>query len=64
MFSQLDEVEKRFEELTSLMGDPSIAGDPNRYSEIAREHAGLVETVESWRAFKTTQEELETTREL
>lgn len=64
MFSQLDEVEKRFEELTSLMGDPTIAGDPSRYSEIAREHANLMETVESWRAFKRNRDELDTTREL
>ena len=64
MFSQLDEVEKRYEELTSLMGDPSVAGDPKRYSEVAREQAGLAQTVETWRKYRGLTEELENAREL
>ena len=64
MFSQLDEVEKRFEELTSLMGDPSVAGDPKRYAKVAREQAGLRNTVEVWRTYRGLSEELESAREL
>jgi len=64
MFSQLDEVEKRYEELTSLMGDPSVAGDPKRYAEVAKEQAGLTKTVEVWRTYRGLKEELENAREL
>ena len=64
MFSQLDEVEKRYEELTSLMGDPSVAGDPRRYAEVAKEQAGLTKTVEVWRTYRGLKEELENAREL
>ena len=64
MFSQLDEVEKRYEELTAQMGDPSVAGDPKRYAEVAREQSGLLKTVETWRAFKECRDELENIQEL
>ena len=64
MFSQLDEVEKRFEELTSLMGDPSVAGDPKRYAQVAKEQAGLAQTVEVWRRYRGLTEELESAKEL
>lgn len=64
MFSQLDDVERRFEELTSLMGDPSVASNPKRYAEVAKEQAGLSRTVEVWRTYRSTREELESAREL
>jgi len=64
MFSKLDEVEARFESLTARMGDPDIASNPKRYAEIAREQAGLAETVETWRTHKATAEELESAKEL
>ena len=64
MFSKLDEVEARFEELTVRMGDPEIAGNPKRYAEIAREHSGMGETVETWRTYKGLREELEQAKEL
>ena len=64
MFQQLDEVEGRYEELTSLMGDPDVAGDPERYREVAQQHAQLAETVEAWRSFKQVREDLASSREL
>ena len=64
MFAQLDEVEKRFEELTSLMGDPSVAGNPKRYAQVAKEQAGLSQTVEVWREYRAVNEELESARGL
>jgi peptide chain release factor 1 len=64
MFSQLDDVEGRFEELTSRMGDPDVASDPRRYAEVAREQSALQDTVEAWREYKTVREELEGARDL
>jgi peptide chain release factor 1 len=64
MFSKLDEVEVRFEALTARMGDPEVASDPKRYSEIAREQAGLSETVETWRSHKALTAELASAKEL
>ena len=64
MFSKLDEVETRFEELTARMGDPEVAGNPKRYAEIAREQSSLAETVEVWRDYKKLGTELEAAKEL
>ena len=64
MFNQLDEVEKHYEELTSLMGAQEIASDPKRYNEIAKEHRGIEITVNTWRAYKGGRDELESAREL
>ena len=64
MFGQLDDVERHYEELTSQMGDPSVAGDPRKYSVLAREQAGLTETVRVWREYKGVRDEIESTREM
>jgi peptide chain release factor 1 len=41
MIEKLREVKARYDELTSMMSDPSVAGDPNQLRQIAREHARL-----------------------
>ena len=64
MFTQLDDVEARYEELTSLMGDPSVAGDSKRYQEVAKQQAALAETVEAWRSYKAARDDLEAAREM
>jgi peptide chain release factor 1 len=58
MFSQLDDVERRFEELTDQMGDPEVAGDPKAYQAVVREQSGLQQTVETWREYKRTRDEI------
>ena len=64
MFSKLDEVEARYEDLTARMADPEIAADPRRYSEVARESASLEETVTVWREYKRQKEEHDSAKEL
>ena len=64
MFGQLEDVEARYEELTSLMGSPDVAGDPKRYSEVAREHASLTPTVRAWQAYQQCQQEIDSAKEL
>lgn len=64
VFSKLDSVEGRFEELTSLMGDQGVASDPKRYQEVARQRAGLEPTVVVWRRFKQLTTDLEESKAL
>ena len=61
---QLDEVEARFDELGSLMGDQEIAADAARYRAIAQEHDRLAETVEAWRALKKARGDREAAKAL
>lgn len=61
---QLDEVEARFEELGSLMGDPEIAADAAKYREVASQHDRLAETVAAWRELKRVRDEIASSRAL
>ena len=61
---QLDEVEARFDELGSLMGDQEIAADASRYRAIAQEHDRLAETVEAWRGLKKARADREAAKAL
>ncbi len=61
---KLEEVEKRFEELTEKLADPEVVGEREKYAKIAREHAELSEIVETYRTYKKTLEEIEGNKEL
>ncbi len=61
---KLDDVEKRFEELTEKLADPAVVGDREKYTKIAREHAELSEIVETYRQYKKILAEIEGNREL
>jgi len=61
---KLDDVEKRFEELTEKLADPSIVSQREKYTKIAREHAELSEIVETYREYKKVLSEIEGNREL
>ena len=54
--SKLDAIERRHDELASLMGDPEVASSPSRYRDVSRQHADLAETVAAWQALKRTRE--------
>jgi peptide chain release factor 1 len=48
----LGRVEERFAELTDLLGRPEVTSDPRRLRDLARERAGLEETMRVLREFR------------
>ncbi|MBI5305084.1 MAG: peptide chain release factor 1 [Chloroflexi bacterium] len=62
MLDKLQAMEKRYEELHTLMEDPAVTTDPTRLREITREISGLEEIVSKFRDYKTTHDALEKTR--
>jgi peptide chain release factor 1 len=48
----LAEVERRYDELTALLGDPKVATDPARLTEFGRERADLEEVVATFRELR------------
>jgi len=64
MFKQLYEVVKRYQSLSQTLADPNVTNDSRRYQEIAREHAGLRDLVETYEKYKKVQSDLEGNREL
>jgi len=55
---KLDQLEKRFDELTGQMADPAVIGDAEKYRKIAREQRRLSEIVAKYRDWKKVNSEL------
>jgi peptide chain release factor 1 len=55
---KLDQLDKRFSELTEQMADASVIADGERYRKVAREHRVLEETVTRYREWKRADGEL------
>jgi peptide chain release factor 1 len=49
---QLDDVERRYEELTAQLGDESVVNDPEKYRKAAKAQRDLEEIVEAYRGYK------------
>lgn len=64
MIAKLAEIEKRYDELTRLMGDPEVATDPDRLGKLAQERASLEEVVERFRNYRQTEQQLAESEEL
>ena len=64
MLEKLAEVESRYLELESLMGDPEIATDYERVAELAKERASLQDIVDAYRQYQRGAAELDDAREL
>ena len=56
---KLDEMERRYEDLTAQMADPAVINDAAQYRKVAKEHSDLQETVGKYREWKTAQRNLE-----
>lgn len=64
MFEKLEEVEARYERLGAELGDPVIAADPQRYAQVAKQHADLGPLVARFREYRQLQREIGESREL
>jgi peptide chain release factor 1 len=62
MLSSLANVERRYEEIGELMADPQVLADYERMAELARERAELQELVDTYRRFKSVEQQLADTR--
>jgi peptide chain release factor 1 len=64
VIDKLQRNRKRYEELQSLISDPEIIRDQNRYRELRQEHASLTEQVEEFERYRAIQAEIASSREL
>lgn len=64
MFDKLDDVENRFLEVESRLGDPDLANRPAEFRKLSQEHASLQELVTEYRYYKKIVAELISNREL
>ncbi|MEW5919482.1 MAG: peptide chain release factor 1 [Bacillota bacterium] len=64
MWDKLKALEDHFISLEMKLGDPEIIRDQQKWQKLTREHAGLQETVETYRRLRQTQQELQEAREM
>jgi peptide chain release factor 1 len=64
MLERLESIEKRYEELTDIMGQPEVALDFEKLQNLARERSSLEEIVTKYREYKATVKNLENTQAL
>lgn len=64
MLDKLAQIETRYEELGDELSSPELLSNPSAYGKAAKQHRGLGEIVEKYRAWKTLNEELTGARQL
>ena len=62
--AKLQQVKERFEEVTAAMSDPAVYDDPDRYTELTKEHSELKELVEDYSTWKDIRHQIEGNEEL
>ncbi|HMC32262.1 MAG TPA: peptide chain release factor 1, partial [Candidatus Angelobacter sp.] len=56
MFERLNQIEKKYEELTQALASPEIISDSAKYQKTAKAHSELIEVAEKYREYKDLQQ--------
>ncbi|MFA6823613.1 MAG: peptide chain release factor 1 [Geobacter sp.] len=64
MFDKIQDLEIRFQELESLLSDPTVIANQHEFRKLSREHADLAPLIEAFRRYKKVLEELDENKEL
>ncbi|AVY93558.1 peptide chain release factor 1 [Microvirgula curvata] len=62
--ARLAQLADRLDEVTGLLGEPSVTDDIDNYRKLTREHAELTPVVEQYLAFRQAESDIATAREL
>jgi peptide chain release factor 1 len=52
MFERLEQTEKKYDELSQQLADPSVVSDTGKYQKLAKQHSDLTPVVEKFREYK------------
>ncbi len=64
MFQKLEDVEKRYIELTEQISNPEVIARTSEWQKLMKEHSDLTPIVEKYREYKTIQKNLEEAKEM
>ncbi|MBK7256581.1 MAG: peptide chain release factor 1 [Ignavibacteriae bacterium] len=64
MLDRLEHVRARYEELTMLLGDPSVLGSQDRLREVSKEHSDLTPLMKTYDRYARAKKDLEGLKEL
>ncbi len=64
MFEKLENVEKRYDELTKMISDPEVISNHTEWQKLMKEHASIEEIVLKFREYKKVKQSMEEAEEL
>lgn len=64
MLHKIEELERRYEELESLLADPAVLGNQGELRKLSKEHFELTALISAYREYKKLLAEMEDNREL
>ena len=64
MFEKLEDVEKRFEEVSKKISYPEVIARQSEWQKLMKEHAAMVDVVEKYREYKKANKDLEQAKEM
>jgi len=64
MFEKIEELERRFQELESLLSDPAVIGNQTDFRKFSREHSDLSALVDAYRRYRKILADIADNREL
>ena len=64
MFEKLENVEKRYDELTKMISDPEVISNHTEWQKLMKEHASIEEIVLKFREYKKEKQAMEEAEEL
>ena len=59
MFQKLEDVEKRYDEITAKISDPEVISRTSEWQKLMKEHAELTPIVEKYREYKKVNNDYE-----
>ncbi len=62
--NKLDQLQERFEEIASLLAEPEVMADSNRFRDLSKEYARLESVVEGFRRFRKAENDLRNATEM
>lgn len=64
MFDRLEELEKKYGELSDKVNSPDIIADQNRWRELMKEHSAITPIVEKYKEYKKTMSDIKEAKEM
>ena len=64
MFQKLEDVEKRYEDLTVKISDPEVIAQNKEWQKMMKEHAELTPIVEKYREYKKVEQSIKDSEEM
>ena len=64
MFDKLEEIEKRYNELTEKISDPEVISDQNTWKKLMKEQSSMKDIVDKYIEYKTVKSNMKDAEEL